>query len=214
MKVSRIVCALAAVLISINLSLATENQAKDKDPKVLLVYSSGEPYKKMNEIKSPEELEAITTPTPVDMNSRIASKRIRDNLRKQGIAVKLARVEDMADWREILKYETIVIGSAARYWNMTWETKRFFETLFFKIYFNEGHGKYRGKTKGKAKIFAIFSTAEIVPSAESTLATMESVISDCGGNIALRMVLHEKMSLEEAYSEIDKFSAALAILSR
>ena len=65
MKVSRIVCALAAVLVSINLSLATENQAKDKDPKVLLVYSSGEPYKKMNEIKSPEELEAITAPTPV-----------------------------------------------------------------------------------------------------------------------------------------------------
>ncbi|MEA1997121.1 MAG: hypothetical protein U9N45_05755, partial [Gemmatimonadota bacterium] len=79
MQGARIICTLVAVLVSINFSLAAENKPDDKNPKVLLVYSSGEPCMRMAEFKRPEDLEGVTTPTPRDMNSHIAAERVRNN---------------------------------------------------------------------------------------------------------------------------------------
>ena len=131
------------ILLLLVLSLLPFSQffAKEKENKagVLLVFSSGEPFAKMGGgIKEPGDLDAVTSPTPVKMNTGIAARRIRDNLERQGINVRLARVEDFnkEDWREVNSYDMIIIGSPARFWTMSWETKRFLEMVFFRIYFN------------------------------------------------------------------------------
>ncbi|OGF97575.1 MAG: hypothetical protein A2Z86_08205 [Candidatus Glassbacteria bacterium GWA2_58_10] len=197
---------LAAAALYASPAFAGDPAADSLRPGVLLLYSSGEPLMTISDIKGPEQLEGITQPTPVEMNTRIAAERIKVNLEKQGVAVVLKPVQEVTDWREVMQYKTIVIGSATRFWNVTWETKRFFDDLFLRIYVREG--------KAKGKLFAIFTTTEIEPSGERTLAAMESTITDCGGNIGLRMILHRELSLEKARAEIDKFSTALAILAR
>jgi flavodoxin len=205
MSAFRIIYVIAAVLISINFSLVAEDNEKDKNLKVLLVYSSGDPFKEKSEIKSPDELDAISSPTPKIMNIHKAALRIRENLEAQGMAVRFAKVDEMNDWREILNYEIVVIGSATRFWNMTWECKRFFDELFYRI------NRYPGKASGIS--FAFFTSTEIVPSGERALAAMKSVITDCQGTVAEpKMILLDKWPLIKAQEEIDKFSQELADL--
>lgn len=197
---------LAAAVLYVGPLFAGNQTADSLRPGVLLLYSSGQPLMTISEIKGPEQLEGITQPTPVEMNTRIAAGRITGNLEKQGVPVVMKPIQEVTDWREVMQYKTIVIGSATRFWNVTWETKRFFDDLFLRIYVREG--------KATGKLFAIFTTTEIEPSGECTLAAMESTITDCGGDIGLRMILHREMTLEQARAEIDKFSTALAILAR
>jgi len=202
------------ILLMLLLSLLSYSQlfAKDKEnnkARVLLVFSSGEPFAKMGGgIKGPGDLDAITSPTPVEKNTGIAARRIRASLERQGITVRLARVEDFSkeDWQEVHSYDTIIIGSPARFWTMSWETKRFLEMVFFRIYFTE--------KRAEGKMFALFSTAEIIPSAKKAIEDMSGTISDNRGNLALKLPLSNDMSEEDFNSKIDEFSKALSILIR
>ena len=83
MPVSPIIYAVLAVFISMNFSSAMANQAKDEAPKVLLVYSSGEPTDWQNLLENPTVLDAITSPTPIKRNVHKLALHIRDYLEKK-----------------------------------------------------------------------------------------------------------------------------------
>jgi len=174
--------------------------------KVLLVYSSGEPFQTITDIKDPDALEAITSPTPVDRNTRIAAQRIYDNLIAAGITVRLARVEDFGkdDWREVLSYDTIIVGTPARFWTMSWETKRFVDLIIGRIYVLP--------EKAKGKQFALFATAEIENSSNSALENMAMWVNDIQGNLVLKLNLNREQSQPEFDQAIDRFTTALAVL--
>ena len=187
---------------------AFPDEAAPAREKVLLVYSSGEIFETITDIKDPAALDAITSPTPADRNTDIAAKRIRDNLVRDGLSVRLACVEEFGKeaWREVLAYDTIIIGSPARFWTMSWETKRFFDLVFGRIYILEN--------KAKGKTFGLFATAEIESSSATALQAMETIIGDVKGSVALRLNLHREMSQEQFDQEIDKFTASLSVLAR
>ena len=211
MPVYRFVCAVAAVLISINFSSAMGNEAKDKAPKVLLVYSSGEPTDWQNLLKNPTVLDAITSPTPIKRNIHRVALHIQYYLEKNGISVRLARVEDFTkdDWAEIRSYDTVVFGTPSRFWNVSWEMKRFLEQIFIRI-------KLLSESRASGRTYAAFALAEILPSSEDALERMAETISDSGGTLppALRLSLALSMTDEEYDKETDKFLAALVVLAR
>lgn len=184
-----------------------ENACSSKED-VLIVYSSGEVFETITDIKDPDRLDAITSPTPADLNTKIAAERIRDNLEREGLSVRLARVEDFGkdNWREVLAYDTIVIGSPGRFWTMSWETKRFFDLVFGRIYILE--------SRAKGKTFGLFATAEIEQSSATTIQAMETIIGDVNGSVALRLNLHHKMTAEQFDREIDKFTTGLSVLAK
>ena len=211
MPVSPIIYAVLAVLISMNFSSAMGNQAKDEAPKVLLVYSSGEPTDWQNLLKNPTVLDAITNPTPIKRNVHKLALHIRDYLEKNGVSVRLARVEDFTkdDWAEIRSYDTVVFGTPSRFWNVSWEMKRFLEQIFIRI-------KLLSESGASGRTYAAFALAEILPSSVEALERMAKTISDSGGTLppALRLSLALSMTDEEYNKRIDKFLASLVVLAR
>ncbi|MFH1069969.1 MAG: hypothetical protein V1794_10165 [Candidatus Glassbacteria bacterium] len=195
--------ALLLVLPSLSQAQAPQDAPKEK---VLLVYSSGEPFQTITDIKGPDALEAVTSPTPVDRNTRIAAQRIYDNLIAAGITVRLARVEDFGkdDWREVLSYDTIIVGTPARFWTMSWETKRFVDLIIGRIYVLP--------EKAKGKQFALFATAEIENSSNTALENMAMWVNDLQGNLVLKLNLNREQSQPEFDQAIDRFTTALAVL--
>ncbi|MFH1070082.1 MAG: hypothetical protein V1794_10735 [Candidatus Glassbacteria bacterium] len=198
-----VLSALLLALPSLSQAQAPQNTPKEK---VLLVYSSGEPFQTITDIKDPDALEAITSPTPLDRNTRIAAQRIYDNLTAAGITVRLARVEDFGkdDWREVLSYDTIIVGTPARFWTMSWETKRFVDLIIGRIYVLP--------EKAKGKQFALFATAEIENSSNTALENMAMWVNDLQGNLVLKLNLNREQSQPEFDQAIDRFTTALAVL--
>ena len=211
MLVSPIIYAVLAVFISMNFSSAMANQAKDEAPKVLLVYSSGEPTDWQNLLENPTVLDAITSPTPIKRNVHKLALRIRDYLEKNGVSVRLARVEDFTkdDWAEIRSYDIVIFGTPSRFWNVSWEMKRFLEQIFIRI-------KLLSKSGASGRTYAAFALAEILPSSVEALKRMAETISDSGGTLppALRLSLALNMTDEEYNKRIDKFLATLVVLAR
>jgi len=173
-----------------------------------VLYDSGEPFETISEIKDPAALDAITSPTPPDRNTRIAAERIRDGLGRNGVKVQLACYAEFskADWARLLEYELVVLGTPARFWTVSWETKRFMDLVFGRIYVLPD--------KSKGKTFALFATAEVEESSASALDALETVVRDIKGNVALRLNLHRKMSQAEFDSAVDRFTDALSVLAK
>lgn len=197
---------LSAVLLSLPARpMSQELKAASKE-KVLLVYSSGEPFQTITDIKDPDALEAISSPTPLDRNTKIAAQRIYDNLTAKGIPVRMARVEDFGKeaWREVLAYDTIIVGTPARFWTMSWETKRFVDLIVGRIYIMP--------EKAKGKQFALFATAEIESSSNTALENMSMFVNDLNGNLVLKCNLNREQSQEQFEAAIDKFTDGLAVL--
>ena len=211
MLVSPIIYAVLAVFISMNFSSAMANQAKDEAPKVLLVYSSGEPTDWQNLLENPTVLDAITSPTPIKRNVHKLALHIRDYLEKNGVSVRLARVEDFTkdDWAEIRSYDIVIFGTPSRFWNVSWEMKRFLEQIFIRI-------KLLSESGASGRTYAAFALAEILPSSVEALERMAETISDSGGTLppALRLSLALNMTDEEYNKRIDKFLATLVVLAR
>jgi multimeric flavodoxin WrbA len=118
----------------------------------------------------------------------------------------MARVEDFGkeNWREVLSYDTIIVGTPARFWTMSWETKRFVDLVIGRIYVLP--------EKAKGKQFALFATAEIESSGNTALENMSMWVNDIRGNLVLKLNLNREQSQQEFDQAIDKFTDGLAVL--
>ena len=190
-------------------SILLARESSETREEVLLVYSSGEPVVWSELKKNPGIYETITSPTPKKRNVFLIARHICENLKQKGIGVRLARAENFAkeDWKEVYSYQTIVLGTPARFWNLSWEMKRFLEDIFIRIY-------ALTENRAKGKVIAAFALAEIMPSSEKALDGMSGTISDNRASLALRLSLSLNMSEEEYTEEIKKFCNSLAILAK
>lgn len=193
-----------AILIILFISLSCETLFAAQ--KVLLLYNSGTPYKTISEINSPDELDAVTSPTPVEMNTKKIAEMICERLKQDSVGVDFHTYAEVKDWRKVLEYDLVILGTPTRFWNMSWETKKFVDEIFGKLYVREN------KLEGKS--FAIFTTAEIGPSCEKTIAALESVIQDCHANVVARLMVHRRISHEANLANIESFCKVISVLAR
>lgn len=173
----------------------------------LLVYSSGEPFMTITDIKDPGLLDAISSPTPKVRNTAQVAQMIYDHLVQEGAHVRMARAEDFSsgDWRNVITYRTIILGSPARHWNVSWEMKRFIDLIMGRIYIHPH--------RGENTQFALFTTAEIERSAEDCLTMMEKVVRDCRAAVVAKLNTHHQQSEEEFQAAVDKFLNVIGILA-
>lgn len=177
---------------------------------VLLVYSSGTPLEGFGVTTvSNEALDAITCPTPTENNTGIAARQIYEGLTEKGVAVRIARVEEFErkEWRQLLAYRTIIMGSPTRHSNMSWEFKRFVDEVFHQIYMQvpERAGGIQ---------FALFSTAAHGGGPEETMNAMETFIRHCNGVVVQRLNLNSGQTRREFDEAIRRFCDIMAILAK
>jgi hypothetical protein len=174
------------------------------DP-VLIVYSSGEPFKTIGEM-SAGEADAVASATPKSWNCRIAAERIGEAFRGTGRLVRVAPVDSILNYREILRYRVVIFGMPARFWNVGWEMKRFIDAHIGKIYI-------AAQPEFRKCVIGGFAMAEIPASAEAALETFGRALSDCGTKFRATAVFltGDNPESEEVRAKIIQLMASLTI---
>jgi len=163
---------IAGLMWAACLGLSTAGHARIPACPVLVIYSSGEPYKTISEI-SAAEADAVSSATPKSWNCRIAAEKIGEAFRGMGYPVRVAPVDSIRDCREIVGCGIVVFGMPARFWNVGWEMKRFIDVHIGKIYI-------AAKPEFRKCAIGGFAMAEIPASAEAALETFGRALADCG----------------------------------
>lgn len=173
---------------------------------IMIIYSSGLPSKTISDMK-PKDTDAITGATPLAENCKTISEKIASNLKKKGLSIRLTEATQIKHRDEILGAKVIIIGSPARFWNVSWEMKKLFDEKFGEIYVlgkdNEGFANHR---------MAAFAMAEVEGSARDALEAINKVITDCKGKIAATEIFLTKHSKKEIDQRIKRFSNQIITL--
>lgn len=81
-----------------------------------------------------KEVDAVTGPTPVKENCRSIAQKLASALRDKKLVVRVAKATEVKHRNEILHPRVVVLGSPARFWNVSWEMKKLLDDQFGQIY--------------------------------------------------------------------------------
>jgi hypothetical protein len=174
-----------------------------KQVDVLIVYASGTPSKirgiifEKTKQGRPDEVDAVTLATPLVENCETIAQKLSAWLSENRLAVRAVRTRDIKSFNEILLARQVIIGTPARFWNVSWEVKKLFDEKFGAIYALDN------KLAGKR--VSAYAMAEITPSAEAALRAIKSVVSDCGGKYGPTMTLLTEYSKSEIERRMHSF---------
>jgi flavodoxin len=181
------------------LSLLGITTAKESShPDVLIVYSSGQPFKSISEM-APSEVDAVSGATPARINCKRVAEALEARLQKEKRVVRVADASEIKEASEILGAKVIVFGSPSRFWNMSWEMKRLMDELIGRIY-------VVNKKAFENKQVAFFAMAEIEESAKDTLVALTRPIRDCGGRSGLNMIILTTHSEKDTMKRVEDFA--------
>jgi hypothetical protein len=177
---------------------------KSKDyPKIensiLLVYTSGTPFKTLSDIK-PEEVDAVSGATPADVNVKTISQLLVKKLRTGNYTVHIAKASEINDYRELLQYNMLIIGTPTYFWNMNWEIKKMMDECFEKIYLSR-------RDDFKKMKHIVFAMSEYDKCAENAIKQVESGITDCSAKLDASMVFVTKETMPQYEAQIEKLAA-------
>lgn len=185
-------------------SSSEANEEREKSPDILLIFSSGTPYKDIRHFGA-GEIDAITMATPMKENCRSIAEKIGSLLRERKLNVTVMEATKIKHRSEILSARLVVIGSPSHFGNVSWEIKKVLDEQFWKIYLlRKGLNKKR---------IAGFAMAEIKPSAENTLRAIEMAVNDCRGRFGPTAIFLTKHSTEEINQELKNFADQLASMA-
>jgi len=181
-----------------NSALSSDKRIKKERYDVFIIYSSGTSVKDIYDKKN-YEVDAISQPTPKNVNCGIVANKLSANLRDLKIKVRIAEAREIKHHDEILSANILVIGSPAYFSNVSWEIKKMFDKQFHKIYM------LREKRLDR-KMIAAFATSENKSSGKNALKAIRSVVKDCRGNFGPTMIVLIGYSENQINQEIEKFT--------
>jgi flavorubredoxin len=202
MILKRVSLSMLALVLSLSVAACECAAQNDEQLDVLIIYSSGTPFKTVSDMK-PKEVDAVTSPTPVNWNCKKIAENLGTALGSRKCTVRIANVTEIKHRNEILDARLVVLGTPARFWNVSWEMKKLLDEQFGKIYVME-------KNKLGKKRIAAFAMAEIKGSAEDALEAIERMVGDCNGRFGPTAIFLTEHSRSEVEERIEKFADVLA----
>lgn len=168
---------------------------------VLVIYSSGTPYKTISEVEK-DKIDGITGTTPLEYNCKRIAMNMVSELREKKIDAVLVHASEIRDYKQILQAKAIVIGSPSRFWNTSWEVKKLFDDVFEKIYV-----AHKPEFK-KVHVFS-YAMAEYRGSAELTLQMIGHAVHDCGNKVDSSMVFVTSKPIPEYQAQCSNMADAI-----
>jgi flavorubredoxin len=168
---------------------------------VIILYSSGVPFKTIGQVKA-NEVDAVTCPTPKHLNCKTVAELLGRVLREKNVEVKVASISEAVGNEDIINARLVVLGSPSRFWNVSWEMKRFLDEQFGRIYVAD-------KKALRGKKVAAFAMAEIEGSANETLNALGRAVTDCGGTFGPTMIVLTRYSEKEIEKGVIEFAGKL-----
>lgn len=160
---------------------------------ILIVYSSGQPYKTISDIKA-GEVDAASGATPVDMNVEIIARKLYANI-KGNYTVRLAKANEIKSYKEILQYNMMIMGCPTYFWNIQWEMKQMIDIHFEKIYIAK-------QDEFKKMKHIAFAMGENKTCVENAIDKFKSAITDCSAKLDASQAFITKQSQTEYDEQI------------
>jgi hypothetical protein len=173
---------------------------------VLIIYHSGTPlkgYRDKSLFKTVKKMknidyDIVTSATPMVINCHKIAKGIEEYLAGNGVATKILRSNEIADYRILKNCRLLVIGTPSRFWNVSWEIKKFIDENFSKI------GAFEKKAMDK-HLVAAFAMSEIVGGSEAALRSIRRAVNDINGKFGPTATFLTDFNKRQLYREINRF---------
>jgi len=191
--------AICLLLVSCNGNKEQKQMEYNKIPNsILIVYTSGEVSKTLSDIK-PEEIEGVTGPTPSDMNVAIIAQTLSKLLINKNYTVRIAKADDIKNYKELLQYDMLIMGTPTYFWNIHWEMKKMIDACFEKIYVLR-------RNDFKKMKHITFAMSEYDECAKNANKQMEFAITDCSAKVDKAVVFTTKQTKPQYDEQILQLS--------
>jgi hypothetical protein len=165
---------------------------------ILIIYTSGDPYKTLSDVK-PEEVDSYSGATPSDMNVKIISQKLFSELKNKHYTVKMVKASEIDNYKEILQYDMLIVGTPTYFWNMHWETKKMMDINFGKIYI-------ASSDEFKKMKHIVFAMSEYDKCAENANQQMKAAINDCSAKLDTSIVFITKQTMQQYEEQISRLA--------
>lgn len=166
---------------------------------ILIVYTSGTPFKSLSDVKPEEYVDAVTGPTPKEMNVKMITYRLADKLKEKNYNVTVMRANEVNNYKELMRYNMIIFGTPTYFWNMHYELKEMIDRHFEKIFVLERENFKKIK-------FMAYAMGEYDLCVIDAIAKIKSAVTDCSGKLDTSMVFVFKKTIPEYDAQIKKLS--------
>ncbi len=123
----------AAYLFLLTAALVSGASAGTGPPDVLVIYDSGLPSKTISEVTAADN-DVMAGPTPKVTNCKTVAQELAATLESRGLVVRVVEASAVKNPKVIHQARVIVLGSPARFWNVSWRMKKFSDEQFGRIY--------------------------------------------------------------------------------
>ncbi|HUU10815.1 MAG TPA: hypothetical protein VM431_09785 [Phycisphaerae bacterium] len=177
-----------------------QEQAKIAD--VLIIHGGGTPCENMGKF-TPENVDAVSCPTPPGMNCAKAANLVAEALRAKQLSVTVVPADAITHRRDILAHRCVVLASPSYFGNASWKMHKLFHEAFWQVHALGGECL-------DGRRFALLATGIHENRCQQTLAAMEDVVKSCQGTPGPTAVVLINQTADETKAAAAKFADEIA----
>jgi flavodoxin len=191
--------ALIAAAVSV-LALAAGEPAAAPD--VLIIHAAGTPFEAFANL-TPENVDAVSCPTPVALNCKTLAEQAAEALRAKGLAVRIAETADITHRRQLLEPRLVVLASPTYFGTCSWRMHRLIQEPLWQV-FALGGEKLDGKR------FAFMATARNEGNGKGCIEAMQGAVKSCNATPGPAMGVAIDAAPDKVKERIAKFADEVA----
>ena len=191
--------AVAAAAASV-LTLAAGEPAGPCD--VLIIHAAGTPSETADKF-TPENVDAVSCPTPVTLNCKVLAEQAAEALRAKGLTVRVAETTEIAKRQQLLAPRLVVLVSPTYSGTCSWKMHKLMQEPLWQ-FFALGGKKMDGKK------FAFLATARNEGNWKGCIEAMQGAAKSCNANIGPAAGVPLSATPEQAKERAGKFAEEVA----
>ena len=203
MKRAAILASLAAVGLAASvLALSAGEPAAPCD--VLIIHAAGTPSETADKF-TPENVDAVSCPTPVALNCKVLAEQAAEALRAKGLAVRVAETAEIAKRQQLLAPRLVVLASPTYSGTCSWKMHKLMQEPLWQFFALDGK-----KLDGKK--FAFLATARHEGNWKGCIEAMQAAVKSSGGSQGPAMGVAISAAPEQVKERAAKFADEVAAL--
>ena len=203
MKRAAILASLAGIVLAASvLVLSAGENAAPCD--VLIIHAAGTPSETADKF-TPENVDAVSCPTPVTLNCKVLADQAAEALRAKGLAVRVAETSEITKRQQLLAPRLVVLASPTYSGTCSWKMHKLMQEPLWQ-FFALGGKKLDGKK------FAFLATARNEGNWKGCIDAMQAAVKSSGGSQGPTMGVALSTTPEQVKERAAKFADEVATL--
>jgi flavodoxin len=201
MKRAAFLASLAGIGLAVSvLALSAGEPAAPCD--VLIIHAAGTPFEGAAKI-TPENVDAVSCPTPVAFNCKTLAEEAAEALRAKGLTVRVAEAAEIARRQQFLEARVVVLASPTYFGTCSWKMHKLIQEPLWQ-FFALGGKKLDGKK------FAFLATARNEGNWKGCIEAMQGAVKSCNASLGPAAGVPLSATPEQAKERAGKFAEEVA----